>query len=109
MAAALAGTGKLDQGIQIVNDVIVTADKDDYALHARAYNTLGAAYQAAQKPKDALMAYLHTDVLYFQDPEFHAEALANLVQLWSSVHKPQRSKEAEGRLKNQYTNSRWAQ
>jgi len=107
-AAALAGTGQLDQGLQLIRNVVLAAEKGDYSLHARAYNTLGAAYQAAQKPKDALLAYLHTDVLYFQDAEFHAEALANLAQLWGQVDNPQRKLDAERRLRTQYPGSRWA-
>lgn len=108
LAASLAGTGKLEEGLEIVKKVILTAEKGDYALHGRAYNTLGAAYQAAQQPKDALLAYLHTDVLYFQDAEHHAESLANLAQLWAQVNNPQRQRDAEARLQRMYPKSRWA-
>ena len=41
---------------------------------AAAYNTLGDCLRAANRPKDALLAYLHTDLLYSKDKEEHPRA-----------------------------------
>ena len=41
---------------------------------ASAYNTLGDCLRAAGRPKDALIAYLHTDVLFAKDKEQHPRA-----------------------------------
>ena len=39
------------------------------------------------RTKEALLAFLHVDVLYGSSPETHAEALANLVELFTELHK----------------------
>ena len=77
-------------------------------MQAQAYNTLGTALRKAGKPQDALLAFLHVDVLYFASAEDHAEALANLAQLWNEVQKPERAAQALQTLKTRYKNSRWA-
>ena len=37
------------------------------------------------------MAFLHVDILYATQPDAHAEALANLVELWEQVHRTERA------------------
>ena len=38
-----------------------------------AYNALGPRYIKLNKPKDAVLALLHTDVLFYNDADAHAE------------------------------------
>jgi tetratricopeptide (TPR) repeat protein len=106
-AACLAATGKHAEGIQIVEDVIARGDPSDIALFANAYNTLGRCYQASNQPKDALLAYLHTDILFYGDPESHAEALSNLIKLWEQVDRPERALQCRNTLKQRYPGSPW--
>ena len=55
----------------------------------------------ANRPKDALIAYLHTDMLYAKNKEEHARALYNLSKLFDSVRgDAQRAKECLDRLKD---------
>ncbi len=49
---------------------------------APAYNTLGDCLRAANRPKDALLAYLHTDLLYSKDKEEHPRALHQIAVLF---------------------------
>jgi tetratricopeptide (TPR) repeat protein len=107
-AVCLAATGKQDEGIAIIEDLIAKNDPTDAALFGRAYNALGACYEKANKPQDALLAYLHTDVLFRADPESHAEALYRLSKLWAAVNKPDRAVEARNTLQASYAGSRWA-
>jgi tetratricopeptide (TPR) repeat protein len=107
-AAALAGNGKSDQAIQSVEQVIAKADPENQELHARAYNILGNCYLAAGKKKDALLAFLHVDLLYARFPEQHAEALANLATLWAEVDKADRAAQAQATLNEKYPGSVWA-
>ncbi len=107
-ALCLAQQNKPDEAVKLVDEIIVAAGPEQTRLLARAYNAKGTALRKAGKANDALLAFLHVDVLYFSSPEDHAEALANLAQLWGEVHKPQRALQAKQILKQRYKNSRWA-
>jgi len=110
-AACLAEMGKADEAIQMLTEakgVIATNDPKDFKLMSRAYNALGNAYLKAGKKKDAVLAFLHTDLLYFQEPDAHAEALFHLKNLWQDVNKADRALEANNTLKQRYAGSVWA-
>jgi len=107
-AAALAANGQGSQGIGLVKEVILSAENSDKTIHARAYNALGDCYRVMDQPKDAVIQYLHTDTLYFQDPALHAESLARLAQLWEKLEKPERAARSRKVLRSKYPNSLWA-
>ncbi len=107
-ARCLALQKKTDEAVKLVEEIIVAADPEHTRLLARAYNVLGTAHRKAGKPNDALLAFLHVDVLYFSSPEDHAESLANLAELWNEVHKPERAVQTRQILMQRYKNSRWA-
>lgn len=107
-ASALGGTGKTDEAVKLVDDVIAKADPENEELYARAYNILGNCYNAAGKNKEALLAFLHVDLLYPRFAEQHAEALANLAILWTKVDQSERAAQARQLLKEKYPNSVWA-
>ena len=107
-ARCLAAEKKYDEAVKIAEEIIAKADPEATELNAEAYNTLGTALKKAGKTKDALLAFLHVDVLYFAVPEAHAEALANLAQLWKEVRKMDRAEQAEQTLVQRYKNSPWA-
>jgi tetratricopeptide (TPR) repeat protein len=107
-AACLAETGKPADAVKMIEELIAKNDPEDRVLSPRIYNVLGAAHSKANEPKAALMAYLHVDILYDQNPAEHAEALGNLATLWQSVNQSERAKDARERLVKQYPSSRWA-
>jgi tetratricopeptide (TPR) repeat protein len=107
-AGCLAETGRTPDAQRMIEDVIAQVDPERSALQALAYNTLGRCYLKADKKKDALLAFLHVDILYQSVPEAHAEALAHLAPLWESMGKADRSREARKMLQERYPNSRWA-
>lgn len=102
-------TGGYEEAIkQLETVVIANLSPEESALQALAYNTLGNCY--LQKPdgkKNALMAFLHTDMLYNNVPSAHAEALWNLSQLWIDVGKNERGQDCQNRLTSQYPGSPW--
>jgi tetratricopeptide (TPR) repeat protein len=107
-AVSLAETGGLEEAVAIIEKVIHDADPQQKELHARAYNALGRCYEKAGKTKDALLAYLHVDVLYNNVPEAHAEALAHLAPLWTAIGQEARARETRQLLEDRYSKSRWA-
>ena len=107
-AVSLARAGQGEQALKLVENVVKSAEKGDTEIHARAYNALGECYLAMQDPKAALLAYLHVDALYNQHPPLHAEALANIANLWEQMEKTDRMQSTRKRLLQQYPNSKWA-
>ncbi len=107
-AVSMAETGGVDEAVNIIEKVIHDTDPQQKELHARAYIALGKCYEKAGKAKDALLAFLHVDVLYNTVPEAHAESLAHLAPLWQAIGQEERAREARQMLKERYGNSRWA-
>jgi len=106
-AACLAAAGQVENGVGIVNKIIADNSPSDVQLFARTYNTLGACHRLADQPKDALLAYLHTDLLFYGDPESHAEALYYLSKLWTEIGRGDRGEQARRLLKSRYPGSVW--
>jgi tetratricopeptide (TPR) repeat protein len=98
----LAMVKKSDEAVRLAESVIAQADPEESNLLAEAYNALGVAYREAGRPKDALLAFLHVDVLYFTSRADHIEALENLITLWNEVQKPERAADAVQILKERY-------
>jgi tetratricopeptide (TPR) repeat protein len=107
-ADCLAESGKGADAIRMIEDVIAKADPEQAEAQALAYNALGRCYLKSDKPKDALLAFLHVDVLYQSVPEAHAEALSRLAPLWESMGKADRARDARKVLSDRYPQSRWA-
>ena len=108
-AVCLAGGGAPDEGIALIEDLILNnRPDDDPELFGRAYNALGTCYVKAGKPKEALRAFLHTDVLFYSNAEVHAEALYNLSKLWATIKKPDRANDARSLLNDRYAGSSWS-
>jgi tetratricopeptide (TPR) repeat protein len=107
-AISLADTGGVDQAVGVIEKVIHDADPEQKELHARACLALGKCYETAGRTKDALIWFLHVDVLYNTVPEAHAEALSHLVPLWTAIGQDERAREARQLLQERYGASRWA-
>lgn len=107
-AISLAEAGSVDQAVGAIDKVIQDADPEEKEIHARAYNALGKCYEKGGQKKDALLAFLHVDIVYASVPDAHAEALAHLAPLWQAVGQEQRAREARQTLKDRYSNSKWA-
>jgi tetratricopeptide (TPR) repeat protein len=107
-AMCLAETGKVEEAVLLVQDMINNNDSQDSLLFARLYNALGRCYLKQNKPKDAVMAFLHTDMLFHADADAHAEALYYLSKLWTEVNKADRAIAARNTLRERYAGSIWA-
>ncbi|QDV67033.1 hypothetical protein Poly24_07240 [Rosistilla carotiformis] len=101
-AAIAAAKGQADQGLDSLNKLIEESDPADAELFGRLYNAQGACLAAKSDPEGAVLAYLKTHLLFPSDPDSHAEALAELVQLWPQVGHPERANEARTILQARY-------
>jgi tetratricopeptide (TPR) repeat protein len=106
-ANCLRALDRRDAEIEALESVIARVSGNAGSLQGEAYAALGDAYRAARKPKDALIAYLHVELLFAKHKELHARALYNLSQLWSELGQPDRSAAAQATLKTEYPNSPW--
>lgn len=100
---------KFDEAIKLLDEVIAQCPPEDSRVQAEAYVRQGDCYQGAGKNKDALLAYLHVDVLFSSEKTVHPEALFHLAKLWAIVQQPDRANEAADKLSADYPNSPWAQ
>jgi tetratricopeptide (TPR) repeat protein len=108
-AVSMAEAGQADEAIQQLHELIQKNDSQEYPeLFGRLYNALGRCYEKTNKPKDALLAYLHVDHLFNQHPDVHAESLYHLSKLWSTANKSDRAVAARSLLAERYAGSPWA-
>lgn len=100
--------GKREEAQASVMKLIKNEDPKQTELFANAYNILGLCHQAAGQNQEAVLAFLHTDLLFSNQATAHAEALYYLSQLWPKLDKNDRALEARTSLKSLYRNSVWA-
>jgi tetratricopeptide (TPR) repeat protein len=101
-AVALAQTGKAADGLTLVKGLIAELNSTDIEMAARIYNAQGASHEAAGDHDGAILAYLHTHLMFSAQPDAHAEALKKLVELWPLVGKPDRAARARQELQQRY-------
>jgi tetratricopeptide (TPR) repeat protein len=107
-AVCQARGGNADQAVEQIQKIIAENDASDVELFAKAYNALGECYELAEKNEDAILAFLHTDLLFYRDYDAHAQALFHLSKLWAEVNKPTDASKARQLLKDRYAATSWA-
>lgn len=100
--------GKVDESISTLEKMVDDNDSTDGELFAEIFNTMGGIFQSGGRDEEALLSYLKTHLLYPSQPEAHAEALFNLVGLWSKIGENTRSTEYKSLLTKTYPTSTWA-
>jgi len=107
-ANCLQKEDKNAEAVQALQDVIDNLPGSDSAVLAEAYLLQGSGLRKQKKNKEAVLAYLHVDVLFASESAMHAEALYWLSQLWGQVGHQGRATAASTKLKSSYPNSEWA-
>jgi len=98
-AECQGASGRLAEAVAQLEGIITkTADKD---LKALAYNALGDCYRLNRRPKEALWPYLWVDVIYHQDRQEHARAMAELAKLFEEQGDAARAKEYKDKIKRE--------
>jgi hypothetical protein len=98
---------KLDAALTILEEVTEKGPADDSAIQAEAFVLEGQALQGLGRTKEAALAYLHVDILFSREANYHAESLYQMTNLWKLVQHPERSAEAAAKLAQIYPNSEW--
>ena len=88
--------------------IIENESSKNIELFAHANNALGVCYNEEQQTKEAIRAFLKTDLLFTLDPDSHAQALYHLVNLWAKSERPDRAASARQKLTQRYRNTYWA-
>ena len=101
-AVALAMQGNGDEANKLTDSLIAEMNPADVEIAARIYNAKGASCEALDDPEGAILAYLHTHLMFSAQPDAHAEALKRLVELWPKVGKPERAAQARQELQDSY-------
>lgn len=100
---------KFEEAQKLLEEVIDKADPEDARVNAEAWLRLGDCLREQGKDKDALLAYLHIDVLYATEKSMQAEALFHLTRLWEKVGQKGRAAEARDKLEgDEFKGSEWA-
>jgi TolA-binding protein len=107
-AESLVGMKKYKDAEVLVRQVIQATPPEDAPAQAAAYNTLGDCLRAANRTKDALLAYLHTDLLYAKDKQEHPRALFQIERLFRELKQDTRADEYAQRLRQDYPRSKWS-
>ncbi len=107
-AQALGMSGDVEGGKRLALSVIKNESSKNVELYAYAYNALGACHQQAGETKQAIRAYLRTDLLFNLNPESHSEALFQLGKLWETAERTDRANRARQKLSELYRNTYWA-
>jgi tetratricopeptide (TPR) repeat protein len=92
-AESLVGLKKYKEAENLVRQVIAAAPAEDAAAQSAACNTLGDCLRADNRPKEALLAYLHTDLLYSKDKQEHPRALFHIEKLFRQLKHDSRADE----------------
>ncbi|MBX3440973.1 MAG: tetratricopeptide repeat protein [Planctomyces sp.] len=109
-AQCLSTEGQADESLKILGQVIDEAAEADSRIQATAYLRQGDILRAAgSNPKEAVLAYLHVDVIpdFSAEADLHAEALYHLAALWPAAGEAARGADAGARLQAQYPQSPW--
>jgi len=102
LARCFAAENNTSQAISLAQQVIDSATNDQTELLAAGYNTLGLALRKADQPRDAVIAFLHVELLYFRSRSEYIESMQNLVELWNELSIPERANEAAATLRDRY-------
>lgn len=106
-ATCLQKQQKHNEAITALNDVIEKVSPEETAIQAEAYVRQGDSLQVLGKTKEAVLAYLHVDLLFQAETDLHAESLYQLWRLSPQIGQPERAGEALARLQADYPNSEW--
>ena len=100
LAKCLLRQGNWQGAIEKLEELSTKTDAENAKLQAAIYLTLGESYEAASNPREAILAYLHVEILFPSAKSEYVSALKRLAELWGKVNRPERAVETEKTLKS---------
>lgn len=98
LGRCLIAEQKFDEAVAYLEASAAEANPEDASVQAAFYLAIGDAYISAGRPKDAILALLHVDILYPSARFEHKKAIKQLAALWREIGREDRAKEAEAFL-----------
>lgn len=102
LARVQARQGEVDEAAKTLNDLLKVTPNDATLRQARVYNALGDVYADAGRPREAVLAYLHVDLLYPAARTERVAALKALVEQWRKLGREDRAQETVERLRERF-------
>lgn len=102
LARIMAAEGDSAGAQKLFGELTDQSNSENPLLQATLYNAIGTLAAAENRNKDAIMAFLHVDLLFASARMEHIEALKNLAVLWKKEMREDRAAEAKAQLREKY-------
>ena len=102
LADALARQKDYDAALKALEETLASTPNGATMQQAVVYNALGRVYADAGRAEEAVVAYLHVDLLYPAARSERVKALKALVPLWKKLGRNDRSRETRQFLKERF-------
>ena len=102
LARVLSAQGEFEQARDALNVALQATPNSATRQQATIYNALGETCAAAERYEEAILAYLHVDLLYPTARVERVEALQALTKLWRQVGRDDRAQETAERLRTRF-------
>lgn len=102
LSRALAAQEKIGEAIAGLTELLGATPNSATRQQALVYNALGDVYAAAERNEEAIVAYLHVDLLYPAARNERVKALKALAGLWERVGRTDRAAETKTILKERF-------
>ena len=107
-ATCLQRQQKNEDAVALLEQLTDLAPPDEATLQAESFVRKGDILRSLGRDKEALLAYLHVDLIYFGEKPMHQESLYRLGQLWNNLGHRDRADAAIAKLKAEYPSSPWS-
>ncbi|MDO5310207.1 MAG: hypothetical protein Q4G03_12055 [Planctomycetia bacterium] len=102
LATVFANQNDVEQALQTLRDALNSTANTAVLQQARIYLALGRIAANAERDEEAILAYLHVDLLYPTARAERVAALQALVPLWRKVGREERARETSERLRTRF-------
>ena len=99
---AQSASGRYEDALRTLNEALASTPNTETRRQAEIYNAIGEVDELSELNEDAIIAYLHVDLLYPTARAERIKALKALARLWRKVGRDDRADETIARLKERF-------